>query len=201
MISIIDYGMGNLGSIQNMFKKIGVPSVITSDKEMILNSEKLLLPGVGSFDRAISNLQDLDLIEVIQKKANDECPMLGICLGMQLLANKSEEGTLPGLGLIPGEVKYFNLPSVFKVPHIGWNLVKYQSSPLFLNFDTFDETKFYFVHSYYFECLNPSHTIGVTDFGGDFTSVIQKGNIYGAQFHPEKSHKFGMLMLKNFSEI
>jgi len=201
MISIIDYGMGNLGSIQNMFKKIGVPSVITSDKEMILNSEKLLLPGVGSFDRAISNLQDLDLIEVIQKKANDECPILGICLGMQLLANKSEEGTLPGLGLIPGEVKYFNLPSVYKVPHIGWNLVKYQSSPLFLNFDTFDETKFYFVHSYYFECLNPLHTIGVTDFGGDFSSVIQKGNIYGAQFHPEKSHKFGMLMLKNFSEI
>ena len=139
MISIIDYGMGNLGSIQNMFKKIGVPSVITSDKEMILNSEKLLLPGVGSFDRAISNLQDLDLIEVIQKKANDECPILGICLGMQLLANKSEEGTLPGLGLIPGEVKYFNLPSVYKVPHIGWNLVKYQSSPLFLNFDTFND--------------------------------------------------------------
>ena len=201
MIAIIDYGMGNLGSIQNMFKKIGVTSVITSDKDVILDSEKLLLPGVGSFDRAMSNLEELDLIETINVKADKKCPILGICLGMQLLATKSEEGKLSGLGLIPGEVKYFKLPAHYKVPHMGWNLVEYQESPLFMNFDTLDETRFYFVHSYYFECVNPLHAIGFTNYGVDFTSVIQKGNIFGAQFHPEKSHKFGMLMLENFSKI
>ena len=201
MIAIIDYGMGNLGSIQNMLKKIGVPSVITSDQEIILNAEKMLLPGVGSFDKAMSNLEELDLIETIKFKAREKFPVLGICLGMQLLANKSEEGKLSGLGLIPGEVKHFNLPSPYKVPHMGWNLVKYKESPLFMNFETLEEARFYFVHSYYFACENPLHSIGVTNYGDDFSSVIQKDNTYGAQFHPEKSHKFGMLMLSNFSNL
>jgi glutamine amidotransferase len=203
MITIIDYGMGNLGSIQNMIKKVGGKSIITSDSEIIFKADKLLLPGVGSFDRAMSNLNDLNLVDVIRQKASSGIPILGICLGMQLLADWSEEGQSIGLGIIPGEVKKFIIKNnKMKIPHMGWNLVRYKpSSKLFANFETFDEVKFYFVHSYHFIARFDSNILATTSFDIDFTSSINKGNIYGVQFHPEKSHKYGMSLIKNFVEL
>ena len=201
MITIIDYGMGNLGSIRNMIKKVGYQSEITSDPEVIVQAEKLILPGVGKFDRAMGNLADLNLIELIKKKAEEGTPLLGICLGMQLLADSSEEGTLKGLGIIPGEVKRFVVPQELKVPHMGWNLVHYRKdSPLFANFEELDEARFYFVHSYKYVCQNEEHILATTNYGGEFTCAVHKGNIRGVQFHPEKSHLFGMNLFKNFLE-
>jgi len=202
MITIIDYGMGNLGSIHNMIKKIGFQSEITDNAERIRAASKIILPGVGAFDKAMSNLENLNLIELIRQKATAKTPLLGICLGMQLLANGSEEGVLPGLGLIPGKVKQFVLSSGYKVPHMGWNTVDYeQESPLFEGFERFEEARFYFVHSYHFVCDDERHILGRTDYGAAFTSAVQSAQVYGVQFHPEKSHKFGMQLLKNFIEL
>ena len=201
MITIVDYGMGNIGSIKNMLKRIGVKSESTSDRKVVIHAEKLILPGVGAFDRAMMKLKEMDLIEAIQEKANNEnCPVLGICLGMQLLGNGSEEGEREGLGLIPGLSKRFNMDSKYKVPHMGWNEVKFnRDSILFAGYN--ERPRFYFVHSYYFSCVDKENSIGTTSYGLDFTSVVQKGNIYGTQFHPEKSHKYGMQLLKNFIEL
>lgn len=199
MLTIIDYGMGNVGSIINMVKKAGVKSELTSDLNTIRLAQKIILPGVGSFDRAIENLESLHIKEAIIEKALSGTPILGICLGMQLLADSSEEGVLPGLGLIPGRVTKFHLPSPLKVPHMGWNSVSFNSGcPLFKSFEDFEETRFYFVHSFYFKCTSSDHEIGVTSHGFPFTSCVQNNNIFGVQFHPEKSHKFGLRLFNNF---
>lgn len=203
MVTIVDYGMGNLGSIFNMFKKIGVPSKITSDKNEIEKAEKILLPGVGSFDAAMNKINELDFKELLNYKALEEkIPVLGICLGMQLLTNSSEEGVLPGLGWIQAETLKFKFEKEqnLKIPHMGWNLVK-KNRDSKLTEDFIDETRFYFVHSYYVKCQYNSNSILKTTYGLTFDSAIQHENIYGAQFHPEKSHKFGMNLLKNFSKI
>jgi glutamine amidotransferase len=202
MITIIDYGMGNLGSIQNIIKKIGHQSIISSNIETIANSNKIILPGVGNFDSAMNNLKSLNLVQVLKEKAANGTPLLGICLGMQLFADSSEEGVEEGLGIIPGKVKKFILPSPYKIPHMGWNNVSYNNKCiLFKNFDMFEETRFYFVHSYYYECTNPDHIAGTTMYSQPFTSSVFSDTIFGAQFHPEKSHKYGMLLLKNFIEL
>lgn len=201
MVVIIDYGMGNLGSIKNMIKKIGHSSEITNDPERIKNAKKLILPGVGKFSRAMANLDNLKLTELIKEKAVQGTPLLGICLGMQLLADDSEEGNVAGLGLIPGHVRKFNLAPEFKVPHMGWNTVDYAlNCPLFAACEKFEEVRFYFVHSYQYECTDQKNVIGTTQYGKRFTSVVQAANVYGVQFHPEKSHKYGMQLLKNFIE-
>ena len=201
MITIIDYGMGNLGSIKNMLKKIGAESQITSDREIIDKAKKIILPGVGAFDRAMKNLKELDLIDVLnQKVLTDKVPTLGICLGMQLLANGSEEGNSSGLGWIDGAVLKFDIDKTLKVPHMGWNRVNpKQENDLFENM--YQEPRFYFVHTYYFKCNNIDDILTTTNYGGEFTSSVNKENIYGVQFHPEKSHKFGMKLLENFAKL
>jgi len=203
MVTIIDYGMGNLGSIQNMFKRIGTASEITGDKKRIASATKILLPGVGAFDAAMEKIAETNLLEILNKKAlEDKVPVLGICLGMQLLTNGSEEGNLAGLGWIDGETIKFNFAenSPLKVPHMGWNLIHpIKASPL--TADLPPEPRFYFVHSYYVQAKNPDNVLSITHHGHGFHSVVQQQNIYGAQFHPEKSHKFGMQLLANFSKL
>lgn len=202
MITIIDYGMGNVGSIKNMFRKIGYEALISSDKKDIGEASKLILPGVGRFDTAMGNLGNLDLTDLIKEKAGNGTPLLGICLGMQLLAENSEEGSSKGLGIIPGNVQKFSLESRYKVPHMGWNKLYYPpDSPLFKGFDQFEETRFYFVHAYYFNCSFTENVLAQTTYSHTFTSAVQKGNTIGVQFHPEKSHVFGMSFLKNFAVI
>ena len=202
MITIIDYGMGNVGSIQNMLKKIGHNSIISSSISDIEKASKLILPGVGRFDSAMENLNTLQLCDTIRQKAATGFPLLGICLGMQILANSSEEGTNSGLGIIPGEVKKFNLISPYKVPHMGWNKVECTlDSAIFNGFNQFEEVRFYFVHAYYFTNTLSENCVGKTTYSHPFTSAVQNGNTFGVQFHPEKSHVFGMALLKNFAAL
>ena len=202
MITIVDYGMGNLGSIRNMFKRIKVESEITADVDKIAAAKKVLLPGVGAFDAAMQRINESGLKEVLDKKATEEkVPVLGICLGMQLLTKSSEEGKLPGLGWIDARTLRFQFADhSLKVPHMGWNLVyKKNESPLTTNLP--EEPRFYFVHSYHVQCSNPGDVLMTTHYGIDFHSIIQHENIYGAQFHPEKSHKYGMKLLENFARL
>jgi imidazole glycerol-phosphate synthase subunit HisH len=205
MITIVDYGMGNLGSIKNMFKYIGVEVEIQSDVDKIKNASKILLPGVGSFDTAMKRINEGDLKEVLNEKVlKEQVPVLGICLGMQLLTNSSEEGTLPGLGWIDAKTMSFKdrIDKKYRIPHMGWNIVnKSNDSLLNYGFEDFDETRFYFVHSYFVKVEDEKNSILKTNYGVEFDSAIQKDNIYGAQFHPEKSHKFGMKLFENFARI
>ena len=199
MIVVINYGMGNLGSIENMIKKIGYKCIITSDLEDIKNANKLILPGVGSFDSGMKNLKELGFIEVLnQKVIIDKIPILGICLGMQLMAKNSEEGTSDGLGWVDAVSKKF-ISDTLKVPHMGWNIINHQKkSKLFDEYES--EKRFYFVHSYYVNCNQKGDILTTTNYGKDFTSSFEKENVIGVQFHPEKSHNFGMKLLKNFIE-
>lgn len=201
MIVIIDYKIGNVGSILNMLKNIGADAIISSDIGQIKNAEKLILPGVGSFDNGMKNLKAMGFISEFEKKVlKEKTPILGICLGMQLFARKSEEGVLNGLGWIGGEVKKFKLDSSFKIPHMGWNNIDIcKKDPLFKDME--DEIKFYFVHSYHFACESQDDILATVNYGYDFPSIIKKENIIGVQFHPEKSHKYGMKLLKNFIEL
>jgi len=205
MITIVDYGMGNLGSIKNMFKYIGVESKIESDLDKIKNASKILLPGVGSFDTAMKKINESGLKEVLNEKAlKEQVPVLGICLGMQLLTNSSEEGILDGLGWVDAKTMSFKsvIDKKYRIPHMGWNIVSESNeSKLTDGFKDFDETRFYFVHSYFVKVENEKNSILKTDYGLKFDSAIQKDNIFGAQFHPEKSHKFGMNIFKNFAKI
>lgn len=201
MITIVDYGMGNLGSILNMFKRIGVPAMITSDHNEIASADKILLPGVGAFDNAMARINESGLRAVLDRKALVErVPILGICLGMQLLTRSSEEGTQPGLGWIAASTRRFPSMSGLKVPHMGWNLVV-SSRESELTADMAEEARFYFVHSYYVHVDSEEDSILKTTYGITFDAAVQHENIYGAQFHPEKSHRFGMQLLKNFARL
>lgn len=201
MIVIIDIGMGNLGSIQSMFDYIRVDAKISKDPEVIRNASKLILPGVGSFDNAMNALNSSGLIPVLNDKVlKEKVPILGICLGMQLLTKSSEEGKLPGLGWIDAETIRFQNGNGLRVPHMGWNTVEVaKDSPLFKERN--EENRFYFVHSYYVKCNKAEDVLTTTHYGINFTSSLSSGNIFGVQYHPEKSHRFGMRLLKNFSEL
>tara|TARA_Y100000768_G_C23984785_1_gene688099 strand:- start:137 stop:748 length:612 start_codon:yes stop_codon:yes gene_type:complete len=201
MITIIDYGAGNIGSIRNMLKKIGYISIITSKIEEIESASHIILPGVGSFDFGMKQLKRLDLINILTKKVIDEkTPFLGICLGMQLLAKSSEEGELSGLGWFDADVIKFNFnKNDLKVPHMGWNTVTIKSTNKLMS--SSKNKRFYFVHSYYFKASNVNEIMLETTYGIKFTSAIFKDNIFGVQFHPEKSHKFGMKLLSNFISL
>jgi glutamine amidotransferase len=203
LIHVVDYGAGNVGSVLNMIRRIGGEGCATSDPEALVTARKILLPGVGSFDNAMRKLRDLGLAEALVERAAAGIPVLGICLGMQLLGSRSEEGNLPGLGVLAGVVRKFRLEAShpgLKVPHMGWNIAKpVKASPLLQGLES--GARYYFVHSYYFDCLDPSDRLLETSHGVAFTSGIERANVMGVQFHPEKSHRFGSLLLKNFSEI
>lgn len=202
MIVIINYGAGNLGSMLNMFKKIGHGAVLGNTVEEIEKADKLVLPGVGSFDAGMEKLNSSGLKDVLNYKVLDKkTPILGVCLGLQLMTDSSEEGELKGLGWISAETKKFELDSnKYKIPHMGWNEVKIEKeSNLFTGMEE-QENRFYFVHSYHLVCNEPGDILVSTNYGYDFTCGVERGNILGVQFHPEKSHKFGMQLLKNFSE-
>jgi imidazole glycerol-phosphate synthase subunit HisH len=203
MITIIDYGMGNHGSVSNMLKKVGAFAKISSDPEEILKAEKLLLPGVGSFDAAMSRINDSGLSGVLNKLVLEKkIPILGICLGMQLLMEGSEEGKLDGLGWIKGSAYHFKgrIPLSLKVPHMGWNDISVTNQNL-LTKGYAGEIRFYFVHSYFVKVENPANSMMNCNYGLEFNAAVHKNNIYGVQFHPEKSHRFGMQFLKNFTDI
>jgi glutamine amidotransferase len=200
-IIIIDYNMGNPVSIKNMIKRIGYDAIITANANEIMSAKKCILPGVGAFDAAMNNLIQLDLTKILKLKILEEkIPVLGICLGMHLMTNRSEEGKEPGFGFIDAEVKKFSFESKsLKIPHMGWNLINIKKNNKLLT-DLPIEPRFYFVHSFYVHCNNEEHIITTTNYGNNFVSSFEKENIMGVQFHPEKSHKFGMQLLKNFIE-
>lgn len=201
MLVIIDYGVGNLASIKNILKKIGVEAVISSDESVIAEADKLILPGVGAFDTCVEKLHESHLLPVLNTKVlQQRVPVLGICVGMQLLMKGSEEGVLPGLGWIDGEIIKFQ-PQRFaipvKVPHMGWTEV-HLHGPSRLFEDMHEEPRFYFVHSYHVMLKNEEDTLVYADYGYPFAAGVEKDNILGVQFHPEKSHKFGMKLMDNF---
>ncbi len=200
MIGIVDYGVGNIGSIQNMIKKNGYESIVSSEPEVIREVDKLLLPGVGSFDHAIKKLKEANLFDLLNTEVViNKKPILGICLGMQIMTNGSDEGKEKGFGWIDGYVHKFELNDL-KIPHMGWNLVKIEKRNT-LSSGLYDENRFYFVHSYYVKCKDSKDVLFKTNYGLDFVSGFSRGNIYGVQFHPEKSHKFGKKILENFCKL
>jgi len=203
MIAIIDYGMGNLGSVKKKLDRIGVESVITSDAKAIENSQKIILPGVGHFGKAVSEIKRRGLWDLLSEQVLiSKKPILGICLGMQLMAKHGEEGNAKGFGWFDANVIRFKVSDTtrFKVPHIGWNnAIPEKESPLFK--DISPEAMFYFVHSYHFKCNNKEDILTSTEYDYQFTSSIQKDNIFGVQFHPEKSHDDGVVLLRNFVNL
>ena len=202
MITIINYGIGNLTSVKNMLKKAGAEDVrISSSPEDIASADKILLPGVGHFDYGMKNLHESGLIPLLEKRViNDKIPILGICLGAQLMTKRSDEGVNPGLGWVDAETVRFDsarMPENYKIPHMGWNYVTPNKQVSLFDFLP-EETRFYFVHSYHLKMNNRADEWLTTHYGFDFCAAYQKDNIFACQFHPEKSHKFGMQLFKNF---
>jgi len=203
MITIIDYGMGNVGSIANMLKRSGFPVRLSALPQEIADSDKLILPGVGSFDTGMENLERLDLRDLVAQRVQSGTPLLGICLGMQLLFEGSEEGVRAGLGWLRGRCVRFHFddrPARLKIPHMGWNDVRPVARDSLFK-DVADDAGYYFVHSYHPLCADPSDVLGWTTHGYEFASAVRRGNVFGTQFHPEKSHKHGKRLLKNFAEL
>ena len=202
MIAIIDYGMGNLRSVQKALEAVGADARVSSEAPVILGADAVVLPGVGAFKDCMDNLEKLGLIEVVQKSIQSGKPFLGICLGLQLLFEESIEfGTVKGLGILPGKVMRFHLDDpTLKVPHMGWNTVNVcKPSPLFDSIDA--HPYYYFVHSYYVVPEESGIVATTTDYGGEFVSGIQHDNVHAFQFHPEKSQKQGLAMLEKFARL
>jgi len=204
MITIIDYGMGNVHAFCNTFKRLNIPFVVAKSASELEGATKIILPGVGSFDHALNLLDASGMREELEKLVfDDQVAVLGVCVGMQILSNGSDEGVRSGLGWIPGKVKTFktekgseNLP----LPHMGWNDVSPLSENGLLN-GLEKDAKFYFLHSYFFECDVRANVVATSSYGIDFSCVVNSGNVFGVQFHPEKSHHYGAMLLKNFAEL
>jgi len=204
MLVVLDYGMGNAGSIVNMVRKAGGEAIASADPDTVKAARAIVLPGVGSFDNGMKRLRDAGLIDVLERKVRqDETPFLGVCLGMQLLFEGSEEGTEPGLGWIKGQVRRFDFSGVadrtrLKVPLMGWNLVEPRDySSLFAGLER-QEARFYFVHSYHAICAHEDDILARSHYGYDYACAVRHGNVFGAQFHAEKSHRFGLTFFRNF---
>lgn len=203
MITIVDYGMGNLGSVRNMFKKIGVPAELVSDPVRIREASKLVLPGVGAFDAGVQHLRDRGLLGPLHEAVQErKVPVLGICLGMQLMTKMSEEGVEPGLGWVDAEAVRFSVPpdSRLRIPHMGWNVVEQPRRGRLLA-GCEGEQRFYFVHSYMVRCADEVDVTLACTHGVRFVAGFERGNVYGVQFHPEKSHQFGMRLFRNFAAV
>jgi len=204
MIAIVDYGLGNIRAFYNLYKRLGIDCCLASTEKELRKAQKIVLPGVGSFDHAIETLNNSGLRQPLDQLVLDEkIPVLGVCVGMQMMANSSEEGTLPGLGWIPGEVVRFdqkqdNAAQDLPLPHMGWNTLFINTKiPLLEGFE--EDPQFYFLHSYYFKCKGESISLARAHYSCDFTSLASHCNAYGIQCHPEKSHHNGVHLLKNFA--
>jgi glutamine amidotransferase len=201
-IVIIDYEMGNLRSVQKAIEKMGGSAVISSDLKVIEKASKLILPGVGAFGKAMQNLQKMGLIDIIKSKVKEKTPLLGICLGYQILFDKGfEKGEHQGLGLISGQIELLTTNKNLKVPHMGWNQIKVRNknSKLFKNIS--NQAYFYFVHSYYSNKVSKEVSAANVEYGSEFVCAIEKDNLFGVQFHPEKSADAGLKIIKNFIEL
>ncbi len=203
MITVLDYGLGNVAAFVNIYKRLNMPVKVAASADQLANAQRIILPGVGAFDWAMTRLNEsgmrdcLDNLVVAKKR-----PVLGVCVGMQMMAKASDEGKLPGLGWIDAQVKRFDetrFTQQTHLPHMGWNDVTPASSGGL--FQGLHAPRFYFLHSYFFAPANPADVVGVTDYNGSFTSVARSGNVFGTQFHPEKSHQWGIALLKNFAEL
>jgi glutamine amidotransferase len=204
MIAIVDYGLGNIKAFANVYKRLNIPFSIASTPGLLEQADKIVLPGVGAFDEAMGLLQRSGLREPLEERVRGRgVPVLGICVGMQMLANSSEEGSEPGLGWIDGVVRKFEVEMLThktRLPHMGWNQVEpARESPLTTGLDS--KGGFYFLHSYYFECARPADVLAESEYGTRFACAVNSGNVFGVQFHPEKSHSNGMRLLQNFGEM
>ncbi len=204
MIKIVDYGLGNISAFSNMYKRMNLPAMAAKTAVELEGATKIILPGVGAFDHAMERLDASGMRDTLERLVRvDRVPVLGICVGMQILASGSDEGRLPGLGWVPGRVRAFkneeqsrNLP----LPHMGWNDVAPVSGSHLLD-GLESDARFYFLHSYFFECEQQEHVVASCEYGVNFSCAVRAGNVYGVQFHPEKSHHYGALLLKNFAEF
>ena len=204
MIIIIDYGLGNILAFVNTFKRMNIPVSVAGNAGELSKATKLILPGVGAFDHAMEMLQASGMRQPLDELVLErKVPVLGICVGMQILADFSEEGSLPGLGWVSGHVRVFRPEfqlAGLPLPHMGWNDVHpAENQKLFKGLQT--DAQFYFLHSYFFECMQQENVAAVADYGMEFSCAVHSGNVYGVQFHPEKSHRYGATLLKNFAQI
>lgn len=203
MIAIIDYGCGNIRAFENVFKKLNVPFQVAKEVDDLSVPSGIILPGVGAFDFVMQSFNKSGMRDIVESKViQDKVPVLGVCAGMQIMANSSEEGEESGLGWIGGTVRHFDtsrIPFTTKVPHMGWNSISPKQSEIFSGIKS--GTRFYFVHSYYFDPEDASSSIATSDYGGEFSSAVSRANVYGVQFHPEKSHSAGIELLRNFSNL
>ncbi|MDM3888176.1 imidazole glycerol phosphate synthase subunit HisH [Pseudomonas sp. BCRC 81390] len=204
MITIIDYGLGNIQAFVNVYRRLHIPVAVAQTAAQLDGASKLILPGVGAFDHAVERLDASGMRATLEELVQGhKMPVLGICVGMQILANSSEEGRLAGLGWVPGRVRSFkSVPNLkdLPLPHMGWNdVASLDDNPLFKGLE--DEARFYFLHSFFFDCEQDGHRAAMSTYGLEFSCAVQAGNVYGVQFHPEKSHHFGVGLLKNFAEL
>lgn len=204
MITIVNYGVGNIKAIQNVYYKLSIPARVISDKNELEKIDKLILPGVGSFDYAMEKLISSGMYEKINELVLEKgIPVIGICVGMQMMTKSSDEGSMPGLGWINANVKKFDATKMngkIQLPHMGWNdVVSKTENPLFDNLHK--DAKFYFLHSYYVDCYDDEQAIATANYADDFVCAVNFKNMYGVQFHPEKSHHFGVKLLENFAKL
>lgn len=202
MIAIVDYGLGNVTAIANIYARLNVAAQLAKTPADLEDADRYILPGVGAFDWAMQRFSESGLRAAMDEKVKQGAPVLGICVGMQMLADRSDEGTLTGLGWIPGRVRRFDLASIAErthLPHMGWNDVA--PRPNTRLFKGFDDARFYFLHSYFYEPADSDDVLCETDYYGMFASGVARGNVFGVQFHPEKSHHWGIRLLANFAEI